>query len=495
MNDASAFLEAIRDDPDDVTTRLVFADWLEERGDPRGEFIRVRCALASWVPELERRAELQRREQELLDQHMREWLGPLQADCSHVDFHLGLPRLTLPVTRFLGWRSAKRMTELFRALSIESVRLTRNVDQLAALAPAPHLSAVSALDLNGAGLGDRNVAALITSRHVAGLGELDLSGNDLTDAAILSLKQSPSLGRLRRLSLRNNRIGQMGINALFGSDLDERLRRLDLHGNPLEPEQIAALGRTGRLVNSLGMPFALIPAGSFLMGSPGTEALRQPDEGPQKRIRITRPFYLGVFPVTQAEYLAVLGENNSGFNEERGGGPGYPAENVSWYDARAFCAALSALPAEKAAGRGYRLPTEAEWEYACRAGTTTPFHHGTSLSSHDANMHGGHPYFAPAGPVLYRTTLVGSYRSNAFGLYDMHGNVWEWCQDWYDPDYLTTATEEDPVGPNHGSKRTQRGGCFMAYAGSCRSAYRCSQDTPDTRANCLGLRVAMSIVT
>src|SRR5262249_46839160 len=149
---------------------------------------------------------------------------------------------------------------------------------------------------------------------------------------------------------------------------------------------------------------------------------------------ITRPFYLGVFPVTQAQYQSVAGRNpsaNSATGSERDNVAGlctddFPVEMVTWAAAVRFCKKLSALAAEKAAGRGDRLPTEAEWEYACRAGTSTAFHFGDSLSSTQANFDGRGPYGGAAqGPFLNRTSKVGSYRPNAFGLYDMHGNVFE----------------------------------------------------------------------
>src|SRR5205807_7859539 len=138
-------------------------------------------------------------------------------------------------------------------------------------------------------------------------------------------------------------------------------------------------------------------------------------------VTLTRPFFLGRFPVTQWQYQRVMGVNLSFFfGGERGGGPEHPVEMVNWEDAVEFCRRLSALPAEKAAGRVYRLPTEAEWEYACRAGTTTPFSFGTALSSTQANFNGTYPYGGAAtGPYLRRTAKVGSYAPNAWGLYDM----------------------------------------------------------------------------
>src|SRR5205807_6124391 len=135
------------------------------------------------------------------------------------------------------------------------------------------------------------------------------------------------------------------------------------------------------LTNALGMKLALVPAGTFLMGSPEDEPGHRFNEGPQHEVVLTQPFYLGVHPVTQEQYERVMDSNPARFNRGGGGGPDHPVENVSWDDAAAFCRRLSELPAERQAGRAYRLPTEAEWEYACRAGTATPFSAGPALAS------------------------------------------------------------------------------------------------------------------
>jgi len=267
--------------------------------------------------------------------------------------------------------------------------------------------------------------------------------------------------------------------------------------------------------NSIGMKFRLIPPGEFLMGS--LEAERQLAleaaragkdqwaveriwyDGPQHRVRITKPFYLGVYEVTQEEYERVTGTNPSGFS--RGGKdmdkvPGmdtsrFPVEMVSWGDAVEFCRWLSATPAEKSAGRVYRLPTEAEWECACRAGTTTPFHFGNQLNGREANCNGELPYGTETkGPNLERTTTVGSYQPNALGLYDMHGNVNEWCQDWHSGAYYNYSPSEDPAGPATGSCRVRRGGGWVNDAGGCRSASR-GRGAPVKRDTLRGFRVAL----
>jgi formylglycine-generating enzyme required for sulfatase activity len=263
---------------------------------------------------------------------------------------------------------------------------------------------------------------------------------------------------------------------------------------PPELRERAAAGEAARprtLTNSVGMKLALIPAGTFLMGSPEDEAQRAGDEGPQHRVTITRPIYLGVYPVTQREYEAVMGRNPAEFGKANGGGPDHPVEQASWEDAIEFCRRLSALAAEKQAGRVYRLPTEAEWEYACRAGTATPFPFGAAASSEQANFDGNHPYGkAGRGPHRQRTSKAGAYPANAWGLCDLHGNVWEWCADWYADDYYGASPANDPAGPRAGRQRVLRGGSWNNSGHLCRSARR-NKYAPDFRGETIGFRVAL----
>jgi len=225
---------------------------------------------------------------------------------------------------------------------------------------------------------------------------------------------------------------------------------------------------------STGMQLTLIPAGTFVMGSPVTESGRGWSEGPQHTVQISRPFYIGVYEVTQAEYEGVMGRNPSQFTKNGEGGRAvdgletsrFPVEEVSWNDAREFCGKLSVLE-----GATYRLPTEAEWEYACRGKTTTPFHFGSSLNGDKANVNGNYPYGTTTkGPSLGRTTMVGAYPKNPFGLFDMHGNVWEWCEDWYDE--YSQATSKDPQGPSTGKFRVIRGGGWDIEPVNCRATDR-----------------------
>jgi formylglycine-generating enzyme required for sulfatase activity len=175
----------------------------------------------------------------------------------------------------------------------------------------------------------------------------------------------------------------------------------------------------------------LVPGGSFLMGSPENEPERYFDEGPQHRVTV-QSFYISKYEVTQAQWRAVMGGNPSSFK-----GDDLPVETVSYWEAQEFCARLS-----RETGRGYRLPSEAEWEYAARGRTATPFAFGSSLSSEQANFIGKFPYGgAPKKVIRNKTTPVGSFAPNAFKLHDMHGNVWEWCEDIYHHDYNGAPTD------------------------------------------------------
>lgn len=183
-------------------------------------------------------------------------------------------------------------------------------------------------------------------------------------------------------------------------------------------------------------PMVYIPGGSFLMGAPETEegSRSRDSERPQHRVEIA-PFYMGRYPVTQAQYQAVMGENPSYFKGENN-----PVERVSWHKAKEFCQKLS-----EQTGKTYRLPSEAQWEYACRAGTTTPFYFGETISTDLANYDGNSRYGnGKKGVYRIKTTPVRSFPPNAFGLYDMHGNVWEWCEDIWHKNYEGAPNDGSP---------------------------------------------------
>jgi formylglycine-generating enzyme required for sulfatase activity len=267
-------------------------------------------------------------------------------------------------------------------------------------------------------------------------------------------------------------------------------------GGPTPDAEVLDLG------GGVKLELVLIQPGTFRMGSPEGEKERNPferdfDAEQRHEVEITRPFYLGKYPVTQEQYQALTGKNPSHFSR---GGDGkdrvkgladrdlrrLPVEGIHWDDAQAFCRLL-----RRKTGKDCRLPTEAEWEYACRAGTSTPFHFGASLNGEQANCDGRSPYGTDRkGPYLGRTTPVGSYPPNAFGLFDMHGNVWQWCQDYYGP--YGDLGKKDPL---RGEKDKQerhvlRGGSWYTRAMRCRAAARLP-DAPDCRDD-LGFRVALS---
>ena len=248
------------------------------------------------------------------------------------------------------------------------------------------------------------------------------------------------------------------------------------------------------IINSLGMKLVLIPVGHFTMGTPRDEKDRTPFEGPQHAVRITRPFYMGIYEVTQEEFENVPGTHPSFFKKVDGQDTSrFPVESVTYDESVKFCQKLSALATEKAANRTYRLPTESEWEYACRAGSSTAFTHGSQLSSAQANFNGWHPYGgADRGPYIERPTTVGSYKPNAFGLYDMHGNVFEWVLDWFDVGYYAKSEAADPKGPAGGKFRVLRGGSWQSVGSLVRSAER-YYDRDITRHEDHGFRVVATI--
>jgi formylglycine-generating enzyme required for sulfatase activity len=207
--------------------------------------------------------------------------------------------------------------------------------------------------------------------------------------------------------------------------------------------------------------FRWIEPGTFLMGSPTDEPARDNDET-QHAVTLSKGYWLADTCVTQALWEAVMGANPSRFQ-----GANHPVENVSWDDAQAFITRMNEM---KAALR-LCLPTEAQWEYACRAGTSTPFSFGDEISPEIVNYDGNYPYHnGSKGEFREQTVEVGSLPPNAWGLYEMHGNVWEWCQDWYG-DYGAVA-QVDPQGPGEGTRRVWRGGSWFILGRLCRSACR-----------------------
>ena len=228
-------------------------------------------------------------------------------------------------------------------------------------------------------------------------------------------------------------------------------------------------------IPGLELEMIWIPAGKFMMGSPAAEPDRQDDETPHE-VTLAKGFWLGKYEVTQKQYAAIMGNNPSQFK-----GESRPVEMVSWNDAVAFCRKLGESTHTKGKipfGYQYKLPTEAQWEYACRAGTTTAFHFGATLQKGQANF----------SRHVNKTQPVGSYPANEWGLHDMHGNVWEWCSDWYGN--YPSGSVTDPAGSSTGSHRVKRGGRWDFSGRSCRSANR-DRKGPGFRYFNLGFRLSL----
>jgi formylglycine-generating enzyme required for sulfatase activity len=247
-----------------------------------------------------------------------------------------------------------------------------------------------------------------------------------------------------------------------------------------KPNVTEETGSSPEIVNSIGMKLVLIRAGEFLMGSSDGEEGHDHVEQ-QHRVRITKPFYLQTTEVTQGQWYAVTGTKPWSGKPSAVEGPEVAATYVSWEDAAEFCRKLG----EKESVT-YRLPTEAEWEYACRAGTMTAYCFGD-----DASLLGEYAWFEKNAHKTGESYAhqVGLKKANAFGLYDMHGNVWEWCQDWYGDYDTRDSARNDPAGPSSSSFRVFRGGCWGSMAGRCRAAFRFWVQ-PERRIHYLGFRVA-----
>ena len=233
---------------------------------------------------------------------------------------------------------------------------------------------------------------------------------------------------------------------------------------------LAAQGKFVALGNGIQLEMVTIPGGNFLMGAGATERYSKPDERPQHRVTVPA-FQIGRYPVTQRQWQMVMGNNPSHFQ-----GDDLPVEQVTWQQSVAFCQKLSVL-----AGQPYRLPSEAEWEYACRAGTITPYHFGTVASRTVAN------YYVYDSSQPRQATAVGSFSANAFGLYDMHGNVEEWCADEFHSSYTGAPTNGSAWVSGKNNSYVVRGGSWAIDPGYCRSANR---DFSNEATSYIGLRVA-----
>jgi formylglycine-generating enzyme required for sulfatase activity len=242
---------------------------------------------------------------------------------------------------------------------------------------------------------------------------------------------------------------------------------------------------TEDLGNGVKLEMIAIPGGTFWMGSPTNEAERDDDESLQHQVTVPN-FFMGKYPLTQAQYQAIMGHNPSYFK-----GNNRPVERVIWNDAVTFCQKLS-----QKTGKNYRLPSEAEWEYACRAGTKTPFSFGDNITTDLVNYNGNYPYkSAPKGKYREQTTDVETFPPNAFGLYDMHGNVWEWCEDDWHENYINAPTDGSAWNSRSVSNtKMLRGGSWDYFARNCRSASRLGFSRDD-RLSLYGFRVVSSFRT
>jgi formylglycine-generating enzyme required for sulfatase activity len=294
-----------------------------------------------------------------------------------------------------------------------------------------------------------------------------------------SLRITGDLGRVYSI--------QVSTSLSANSWSDRTLFQVRTNGNVWTDPDGAILERQFYRAVSVPVPvdtnLVFIQPGEFIMGSPTDELDRGGDEGPQTAVTISRGFWIGRYAVTQGEFLALIGTNPSQFP----GDTTRPVETVSWDDATNYCALLTAkalttgqIPANSA----YRLPTEAEWEYACRAGTTNRFYYGDDLD-----------YTNLANYAWYRnnsgaTQPVGRKLPNRWDLYDMHGNVFVWCQDFYGP--YQGGHVVDPQGPTSGSTKVIRGGCWGCVSWRCRSATR-GDVTPDFKSNAFGFRLVLAL--
>jgi formylglycine-generating enzyme required for sulfatase activity len=254
-----------------------------------------------------------------------------------------------------------------------------------------------------------------------------------------------------------------------------------------QTERITVSGYEQELAEGLAITMLQIPAGSFQMGSPASEAERRGNEGPQHRVEL-QSFFLGQTPVTQAQWKEVASwpqvDLKLNPNAARFKGPNMPVEQVSWEEAMEFCRRLS-----QRTKLVYTLPSEAQWEYACRAGTTTPFAFGDTLTLDLANYDGNYTYGSgPKGQYRQQTTDVGSFAGNAWGLQDMHGNVWEWCLDPWHNSYTGAPADGSAWTAGGGTSRLLRGGSWYFNPRYCRSADR-SDAHPDDRNDFIGFRV------
>jgi formylglycine-generating enzyme required for sulfatase activity len=321
--------------------------------------------------------------------------------------------------------------------------------------------------------GDAAIAAPSGERGI--LRFRNVNANDLTPVLTIVIR---SVNGISAQALSSS--GYINITA---ENIEERLEKERLEREERQERE-----------KILREQFVKLSGDSFLMGSPASEAGRESSET-QHQVTVSG-FYMGKYEVTQKEWTAVMGSNPSLFK-----GDNLPIEQVSWYDAIDYCNKRSIREGLRPvytwngnsvtwnqSANGYRLPTEAEWEYACRAGTTTPFSTGSNITTNQANYNGNYPYNGNmGGGYRQKTWNVGSGAANAWGLYDMHGNVWEWCWDWYERNAQT-----DPADASSDTARVRRGGGWYSLARNLRSGLR-SYGAPSDQSDDLGFRLTLSL--
>ncbi|MGL5060969.1 MAG: formylglycine-generating enzyme family protein [Microcoleus sp.] len=324
------------------------------------------------------------------------------------------------------------------------------------------------------------LASPIFDVKIAALSEALKYGDAGLDLIIETLLNESMMVKLAAYSLLKDRDepkikGQL-LNYLPSFEFDTIA--VDSEGKEIDRNRHLARYFPEELGNSIVLEMVYIPGGSFMMGSPATQSDRY-DETPQHQVTIPA-FYASKYPITQAQWQTVTGKNPSWFR-----GAQLPVEHISWDDAVEFCRQLS-----QQTGKQYRLLSEAEWEYACRAGTTTPFHFGETITPELVNYRGDYPYAnAPTGIYRQKTIDVGSFSPNTFGLYDMHGNITEWCSDRWHENYNGAPTDGTSWETGGCNFRVLRGGCWLNYAVGCRSTIR-NRYSPQVRFWSIGFRVA-----
>jgi RNA polymerase sigma factor (sigma-70 family) len=364
---------------------------------------------------------------------------------------------------------AKRLAR--RGVTVSSVALAAVLSQGAASASAPATLVASTIKVASLMAAGQAISAALISAKVVALTE------GMVKAMLLTkLKTVTALLLMMSMVTLMSAMLALGQTEDKGNSVEKPAAKAEKQTAHAQPKKDSPKN----LTNNLGMKFVWIPAGSFLMGSPKAEKERHDDEI-QHKVTLTKGFYMGVDLVTQEQWKEIMGNNPSGFRGEKN----LPVEKVSWDDGQEFVKKL-----REKDKKAYRLPSESEWEYSCRAGTTTPFHFGETISTDQANYYGEGVYGnGKQGVKREKTTPAGTFPANAWGLHDMHGNVWEWCQDWHGA--YPKNEVADPQGPNTGKERVMRGGSWNFFPRLCRSACR-GRNEPDFRGDAIGLRICFS---